>query len=372
MNGDVLPELPMPRSLHALLLSLSLLLPAQAASYRIETLAEGLEHPWSLALLPDGSMLVSERAGRLRVIENGQLRPAPVEGVPAVYASGQGGLLELLPHPDFAGNRWLYLSYAHGAPRANALRVARARFDGERLSDLQVLFTATPEKATPVHYGGRMAWMADASLLVAGGDGFDYREQAQSLQSHLGKIVRIGADGGAPTDNPFAGRSDALPEIWSLGHRNVQGLVVDADGTVWAHEHGPRGGDELNRIVPGGNYGWPLATHGLDYSGARISPFTTREDMIDAVHGWTPSIAPAGMIRYGGEAFPDLRGRLLVTALAGRSLRALKLEAGRVVDEARWFEDLGERLRDVREGPDGELYLLTDDAKGRVLRVLPE
>jgi len=354
-----------------LFLGLSLLLTAHAAPYRVETLAEGLEHPWSLALLPDGSMLVSERAGRLRVIENGQLRPAQVEGVPAVYASGQGGLLELLPHPAFETNRWLYLSYAQGTRRQNALRVARARFDGERLADLQVLFTATPAKDTPVHFGGRMAWLPDGSLLVTGGDGFDYREQAQSLQSHLGKLVRITAEGEVPPDNPFVGRSDALPEIWSLGHRNVQGIVVAPDGTVWSHEHGPRGGDELNRIVPGGNYGWPLATHGLDYSGARISPFTSREGMLDAVHGWTPSIAPAGMIHYDGQAFPELRGRLLVTALAARSMRALRVEDGRVTDEAVWFAERGERLRDVRQGADGELYLLTDEPKGQLLRVLP-
>ncbi len=342
-----------------------------APAPRVAVVAEGLAFPWSLAFLPDGSMLVTERAGRLRVIEQGQLRAAPVAGVPAVYAAGQGGLLEVLPHPAFDANRWIYLSYAHGGPGANALRVARARFDGERLLNLEVLLTLAPAKATAVHYGGRLAWLPDGSLLVAGGDGFDYREQAQRLDSHLGKILRIQADGGVPADNPFVDRAEARAEIYSLGHRNVQGLIVDADGAVFAHEHGPRGGDELNRIVAGGNYGWPLATHGVDYSGARVSPFTRHADMLDPLHVWTPSIAPAGLARYAGTAFPAWSGRLLVTALAGQALHVLNLDGGKVVEEARVLSERTERLRDVRVGPDGLVYLLTDSAEGRVLRLAP-
>lgn len=357
---------------YLILIAVCLAPAAAVAGVRVETVVEGLEQPWSLAFLPDGTMLVTERPGRLRVIERDRLRAAPVEGVPAVYAAGQGGLLEVLPHPDFAGNRWLYLSYAHGAPEANALRVARARFDGERLFDLEVLLTLAPAKATPVHYGGRMAWLPDGSLLVAGGDGFDYREQAQQLDSHLGKILRIAADGAVPADNPFVDRDGARAEIYSLGHRNVQGLIVDADGSVYAHEHGPRGGDELNRIEAGGNYGWPLATHGVDYSGARVSPFTRYPNTLDPLHVWTPSIAPAGLARYSGSVHPAWAGRLLVTALAGQALHVLRLDDGQVVEEARLLSERQERLRDVRVGPDGMVYLLTDSAEGRVLRLLPE
>jgi glucose/arabinose dehydrogenase len=218
-----------------------------------------------------------------------------------------------------------------------------------------------------------MAWAADGTLLVATGDGFDYREQAQRLDNHLGKILRIAADGSVPPDNPFVGRSDALAEIYSYGHRNVQGLVVDEAGVVWAHEHGPRGGDELNRVKAGGNYGWPLVTHGVDYSGAQVSPFRTLPDMIDPLHVWTPSIAPAGLMRYGGSEFADWRGDFFVAALAGKQLQRLRLKAdGSVGVEAVMFDAPGERLRDVREGPDGGIYLLTDSAEGRVLRVVGE
>jgi glucose/arabinose dehydrogenase len=347
-------------------------LAAQAAGYRIQTLAEGLEHPWSLAFLPDGRMLVSERPGRLRVIMDGELLPAPVAGVPAVYAASQGGLLEVLPDPGFADNGLLYLSFAHGTPRANATRVVRARLDGMTLHAVEPIFTARPGKRTPVHYGGRMAFLPDGTLVIGLGDGFDYREQAQRLDSHLGKIVRIRPDGSVPDDNPFVGRADALPEIWSLGHRNVQGLVYDAErGALFSHEHGPRGGDELNRIVPGGNYGWPLATHGVDYTGARITPFTEYPGTQAPLWQWTPSIAPAGLARYDGDLFPHWRGDLFVAALAARQVRRLRLHGDAVIEEETLFAELGERLRDVRAGPDGALYLLTDSPRGRLLRVRP-
>lgn len=339
---------------------------------RIEVLAEGLEHPWALTELADGRLLITERPGRLRVFESGQLLADAVEGLPPVLALGQGGLLEVLADQNHADNGWLYLSWAHGSRRDNATRLGRARLDGMRLVDLEVLFTATPGKRGGAHYGGRLAQLPDGSLVLGLGDAFSQREQAQRLDSHLGKIVRVGADGTVPADNPFVGRSDALPEIYSYGHRNVQGIAWDARrGVLWSHEHGPRGGDELNRIEPGVNYGWPVATAGRDYSGAQISPFASYEGMRDPVHGWTPSIAPAGLAVYRGAVFPDWDGSLLVTALAGRALHRLSPRDDGGFDEEVLLANLGERLRDVRVARDGSVLLLTDSARGRLLRLTP-
>lgn len=367
----------MTSSLHRFLLALLTLVAlgiqgALARDYQIEIVAEDLSWPWSLAFLPDGRMLVTQRGGQLRVIEDGRLQDAPITGVPPVYANSQGGLFEALPHPDFERNGWIYLSFAHGTPAANATRVARARLVEGRLVDLEVLFTASPDKNTPVHYGGRMAWLPDGSLVIGLGDGFDYRESAQRLATHLGSIVRIEADGKAPDNNPFVDRDNAQPETWTYGHRNVQGLAWDARRQVlWAHEHGPRGGDEINIIERGQNYGWPVATHGIDYSGASISPYRTRPGVVDPLLVWTPSIAPAGLAVYRGDAFGDWDGDLLVAALAARDLRRIEIEGRDVVGRHRLLEDLGERLRDVRVGPDGFIYVLTDSAQGRLLRLRP-
>ncbi len=352
---------------------LLLLLPGLAlAEFRIETVADGLEHPWALAFLPDGRILVTERAGRLRVIADGQLLDAPVSGVPASYVRGQGGLMDIALHPDHVHNGWIYLSLAHGDRRGSNTRVVRGRLDGKRWVDNEVVFTARPLHRRPVHYGARMAFMADGSLLLTLGDGFDAREQAQGLDSHTGTIVRLRADGQVPDDNPFVNEDGALPEIWSYGHRNPQGIVVDPDsGLVWSHEHGPRGGDELNLIKAGGNYGWPVATFGVDYSGARITPYTSRPGMLDPMIDWTPSIAPAGMSQYRGELFPDWQGDLLVASLVDRSIRRIRLDGDRVLGEARLALNLDRRLRDVRVGPDGALYLLIDHSDGEVLRISP-
>jgi len=345
----------------------------QAGSgYRVEAVADGLAHPWSIAWLPDGRALVTERPGALRVIAGGHLLEASVEGVPDVYHASQGGLFEALPGPDFKSSGWIYLSFAHGTPDANATRVVRARLAGTRLVDHEVLFTAQPTKNTPVHYGGRMTFLADGTLLVGLGDGFDFRERTQKLDNHLGKIVRIHADGSVPANNPFVDTEGALPEIYSYGHRNVQGMLFDSStGRVWQHEHGPRGGDEINLIEPGANYGWPVATHGIDYSGARVSPFVSRSGMMDPPHVWTPSIAPAGMTLYRGDLFPEWQGKLLVAALAARHARVLTLNGKRVVDDAVILDELGERLRDIRTGPDGAVWVLTDSKDGKVLRLLP-
>lgn len=356
-----------------LMLSLLLLLSSGIAAkeLEVESFAGPLEHPWSLVFLPDGRALVTERPGRLRVIDSdGRLRDAPVEGLPEVHAASQGGLMGLALHPDYADNGWIYLTLAHGTASANATRVVRGRLVGGRWTDNEVVFTAAPEKDTPVHYGGRMAFLPDGTLLVSIGDGFDYREHAQRLDSHLGKIVRLNDDGSVPDDNPFARREDALPAIHTLGHRNPQGLVVEpASGRVWSHEHGPRGGDELNLIRPGTNYGWPVATHGVDYSGARVSPFSSRPGMTDPRIDWTPSIAPAGMSRYDGDMFPDWRGDLLVASLVEKTIRRIALDGDQVVSDEALGLAIDRRLRDVRVGPDGALYLLVDEAEGEVLRV---
>jgi glucose/arabinose dehydrogenase len=350
-------------------------MPAQAAGHRVETVASGLEHPWSLAFLPGGRMLVTERAGRLRLIEPGpdgrpQLRAEPVAGVPPVMAIGQAGLFEVTVDPAFASNGRVLLSFAHGTPQANHLRVASARFDGRQLQDVKPIFTSQPAKIATQHFGGRMAWLPDGSLLVGMGDGNLERTDAQRLHTHLGKLMRILPDGGVPRDNPFVSRPGARPEIYSHGHRNPQGMVV-VNGVPYAHEHGSHGGDELNRIEPGANYGWPVTTGGIDYTYARITPYKNLPGIRPPLVEWTPSIAPAGMTWYDGALFPAWRGSLFVAALKERSVRRIPLVGGVPGPQDVLFMELGERIRDVRAGPDGALYLLTDSPAGRVLRVVP-
>ena len=344
-----------------------------APAYRVETIATGLDHPWSLAFLPDGDVLVTERAGRLRLIEDGELREAPIAGVPAVFASGQGGLFDIVLTPDFATSSSVLLSFAHGTGAANGLRVVRARYTAAGLEDVTTVFEARPLKRGGAHYGGRIALLGDDTFVVGVGDAFTLREDAQKLDNHMGKFVRVGLDGSVPADNPFVGREDALPEIYSLGHRNQQGLVRDeASGALYAHEHGPRGGDEINRIEAGINYGWPVATFGVDYTGAQISPFSEYEGMRSPLLHWTPSIAPSGMTLMRGTMFPAWRGSLLVSALAGKSVRVVPLADGLPGTQETLFAELGERLRDVREAPDGAIWLLTDSGKGKVLRVVAQ
>ncbi|MEN3975562.1 PQQ-dependent sugar dehydrogenase [Emcibacter sp. SYSU 3D8] len=344
---------------------------AAAKEYVVETVLTGLDRPWSLTFLPDGAMLLTGHKGTLRTIRDGRMS-APISGVPAVEFDGQGGLFEALAHPRFAENGLVYLSYAHKGEGGNTLRVARARLDREALKDLKVVFESKPAHTAAVHYGGRMVWLPDGTLLITNGDGFTYREQAQNLASDFGKIVRINDDGTVPADNPFAGRKDARPEIWTYGHRNPQGMVLDpADGVVYAHEHGPRGGDELNVIVKGRNYGWPLATKGVDYSGAHITPFKEYKGTENAIIGWTPSIAPCGLAIYRGDAFPQWDGDLFVGALAGRSLHRVDMQGGKVTGEEVMLKDMKKRIRDVRTGPDGLIYVLTDGEGAALLRLRP-
>jgi len=346
---------------------------APSAAYKIETVAEGLAFPWALAFLPDGTILVTEREGRLRTIRDGVLDPEPVAGVPETYVAGQGGLMDVVLHPRFAENGLVYLTYAHGTRGANATRAARGRFDGRALNDLEIVFTATPTKSTAAHYGARIAFLPDGTFLLTVGDGFNYREQAQKLDSHLGKVVRLRDDGSVPDDNPFVGRDGARAEIWTWGHRNEQAILHDAvSGRVYEQEHGPRGGDEINLLEKGKNYGWPIATYGIDYSGAIITPFTEYPGTEQPLLYWVPSIAPGGMTLYRGDLFPQWKGDLFNAALAAKEVRRVDLnDDGSVAGQESLFKELDARIRAVASAPDGSLYLTTDSAEGRVLRVIP-
>jgi glucose/arabinose dehydrogenase len=343
------------------------------AGYKVTEIAKGLDHPWSMAFLPDGSMLVTERQGRLRLIKGGLLQPQPIGGVPAVHTGSQAGLFDIVLHPNFAQNNIVYLTYAAGTAAANGTEVARARFDGSMLQDLHVIFKAAPLKDTDNHYGGRMAFLPDGTFALTIGEGFEYREKAQDLTSDLGKIVRLNEDGSVPQDNPFIGQAGVRPEIYTWGHRNEQGLIFDAQsGLLYETEHGPRGGDELNIIVAHKNYGWPVITYGMDYSGAYVSPYTQRPGLEQPVIYWTPSIAPSGLAMYRGEKFPAWKGDLFVGALAFRHLRRVHLdERGNVVNQEELLNDQRRRIRDVRAAPDGYLYVCTDEADGQVLRLEP-
>ena len=345
---------------------------ATAADYQVETLADGLSNPWSLAFLPDGGMLVTERSGQLRLIDAaGQLRAEPVAGVPEAFVNGQSGLMEVALAPDFAESGELFLSYSCGTREANHTCLAAATFNGEALENTHEIFRVQPAKKGSAHYGGRIAFLPDNTLLLTLGDGFDYREQAQNTANHLGSIVRLNRDGSAPEDNPFVGQADAMPELYSIGHRNVQGILVDDAGRVFSHEHGPRGGDEINLIEAGKNYGWPKITYGIDYNGSQISPYTELPGLEQPLVYWDPSIAPSGMTLYQGELFPGWQGSLLVSALAGKEVRRVELKGNTAGEQESLFTELGERFRDVRTGPDGAVYLLTDSPSGQLLRVVP-
>jgi glucose/arabinose dehydrogenase len=332
-------------------------------------IASGLDHPWSLAFLPGGGVLVTERNGGLRRLEGGQM--LKISGVPKVYNEGQGGLFDVLPHPQFNQNGFVFLSYSHGTRAANGTRVARARLVGNSLIEVTPIYTAMPLKRGPVHFGGRMVFLPDGTLLLTTGDGFDYREKAQRLDSPLGKVMRLTTDGKVPAGNPHAADPKAVAAIWSRGHRNPQGLAYDpVRNQVFAHEHGPRGGDEVNIIERGGNYGWPVATKGMDYSGATISPYKSYPGMKDGLVVWVPSIAPSGLAVYRGAMFPEWQGDLLVGALVDREVRRVRLAPdGRVLGQESLFRQVGERIRDVRVAPDGAVWLTTDDPQGKILRV---
>jgi aldose sugar dehydrogenase len=344
------------------------------AAPKVETVAEGLEHPWSLAFMPDGNMLVSERPGRLRIVRNGVLSE-PVQGVPEVDARKQGGLLDVVLDPDFAANRTIFLSFSEPRPEGgNGTSVARARLsgDGSKLEEMKVIFRQQPAIESEAHFGGRIAFAPDGNLFVTLGERYVMRDSAQDLGTDLGKVVRITKDGAPAPGNPFVGKQGALPEIWSYGHRNAQGAAIEpATGLLWTVEHGAQGGDEINRPEAGRNYGWPVITYGKDYDDSKIGEGTAKAGMEQPLHYWDPSIAPSGLAFYEGAMFPQWKGDLLVGALKGQKLVRLDVENGKIVGEEAMLTDLGERIRDVRVGPDGAVYLLTDNPQGRVLRVTP-
>ncbi|MCC6920727.1 MAG: PQQ-dependent sugar dehydrogenase [Alphaproteobacteria bacterium] len=344
------------------------------SAYTIEPVATGLDNPWSLAFLPDGSMLVVERDAGLRVIRGGKLDPKRLDGLPPAYVQNQGGYFDVVLDPAYASNGLIYVAYAEGTDAANHTAVARARFDGTALHDVTVIFRNTPEKDTTAHYGGRMVFLPDGTLLLTTGDGFEFREQAQDLASGLGKIIRIDTSGNAPADNPFAGQPVANAKVWTYGHRNQQGLARDSiTGRIYQTEHGALSGDEVNLIEKGANYGWPIATYSVDYSGSVISPFTEKEGTTQPIAVWKPErFAPSGLTVYRGRLFPQWDGDLLAGSLAEMRVDRLDLDdTGKVVGWQRLFGELQTRIRDVRTGPDGAIYLLTDEDDGKVLKVTP-
>ncbi len=344
--------------------------PAMATSYKLETLVENLDSPWGLAILPDGDMLVTELSGKLRLIRNGRLVEAPIGGVPDSLYAGQGGLMDIVLHPDYQTNQLVYLSLAVGTRSANAVRIIRGRFNGSALEDVRTVFEAAPAKGTAAHYGARMTFLADKTLLINVGEGFDYREEAQNLGNHFGSIIRVTDNGKVPPDNPFVARPMAQPEIWSYGHRNAQAIIFDKQsGLVFQIEHGPRGGDELNLIEPSKNYGWPIATFGLDYSGARISPYTQYEGMTPPLFHWTPSIAPSGMTLYRGTQFPQWDGDIFTTSLVFNYVVRVDMNGTKAQNQEILFEEIGDRLRDIRTGADGALYILSEGENGKLWRV---
>ena len=349
----------------------------ETGSIRVETIAAGLERPWGLAFVPDGRMLVTEKAGLLRIVSPDGDVSKPILEVPEVDSRGQGGLLDVAIDPRFERNRFVYISYSEPGEGGNSTAVMRAALsdDGASLGHGKVIFSQRPKLPSTAHFGSRLVFDAEGRLFVTLGERSSekFREQAQDLRSHLGKIVRIHGDGTVPEDNPFVGNADALPEIWSYGHRNIQAAAIHPDsGKLWEIEHGPRGGDEVNIAEPGMNYGWPVVSHGVNYDGTPVGTGKSRQQgMVDPLHTWTPVIAPSGMIFYTGEAFPGWRGDLFVGGLKSTALVRLDLNGDTVGHEERLLENLGKRIRDVVQGPDGAIYLLTDERNGEILRLSP-
>lgn len=334
----------------------------------ITTWAKGLDHPWGIAWLPDGRALVTERGGALRVISTaGELSP-PVSGVPAVVAGGQGGLLDVALDPAYGTNQLVYLSYSEEGPGGAGTAVARGRFTGTALEGVEVIWRQKPKVGGGNHFGSRLAFAPDGKLFITTGERFTYRDSAQSLTNTLGKVIRINPDGTIPADNPFVGRNNALPEIWSYGHRNMQGAAIHpVTGQLWTIEHGAQGGDELNHPEAGRNYGWPVITWGVDYGGGKIGEGTTKAGMEQPVWYWKPSIAPSGLLIYTGDMFPQWKGSYFVGALAWQGLARLTVNGDSVTEER--FQPWKKRVRDVSQGPDGAIYVLIDSSDGEVIRI---
>lgn len=342
---------------------------SQAGTMMVTTLAKDLNHPWGMAVMPDGRLLVTERAGHLRILSAEQTLSAPIEGTPEVFVSGQGGLLDVALDPDFQTSGYIYLSFSEPGEGGASTALGRGRLQNNRLADFQVIFRQQPKVDGGLHFGGRILFSRDGHLFLSMGERNKF-DPAQDLSNHLGTIVRLQPDGTVPKDNPFVGRTGARPEIWSYGHRNVQGLAIHPQtGQLWETEMGPRGGDELNLIEAGNNYGWPLVSWGNHYDGRPIPDPSTKPELTDAVVQWTPVISPSGMIFYTGEKFPTWRGSLLISGLSSQALIRVEIN-GRQAREVERIS-LGTRIRDVEQAPDGSLYLLTDENQGRILKLAP-
>lgn len=344
---------------------------SEKQKFVVDTLATGLQSAWGFTFLPDGRLLVTEKAGEIRIIKDGKLLDEKITGVPRVYANGQGGLMDIQLHPDYTNNGWIYLSYAkpNAAGTAGGTVIARAKLNGNAMTDLQELFQALPLSSSGAHFGSRIVFDGKGYIYFSSGER-GTKDNAQNLGNHLGKILRLHDDGRVPTDNPFVNTAGAKPEIWSYGHRNPQGLYYDqATGELWNHEHGPRGGDELNLVVKGKNYGWPVITYGIDYDGSIISDLKEKDGMEQPVRYWVPSIAPCGLTRITSDRYPNWKGNFIVGALAYQLIARVDVANGKFVSEERLLEKVG-RVRAVAQGPDGYLYLSTENP-GMVLRLLP-
>ncbi|MEJ1354177.1 MAG: PQQ-dependent sugar dehydrogenase [Candidatus Sedimenticola sp. (ex Thyasira tokunagai)] len=343
-----------------------------AENFKAVTVIKGLEHPWGMAFLPDGRLLITERTGRLRLIEDDHLLPQPIESLPAIIPRGQGGLLDVALHPDYKNNGWIYLSYAAPGKGGIGTEVGRGRLQGNRLVDWQPIFKLLPKSGTGRHFGSRLVFDSAGYLYITVGDRGE-RKRAQRLDDHAGSVIRLHADGRVPEDNPFSGEAGIHPEIYSYGHRNPQGAALHPDsGKLWIHEHGPQGGDEVNIISAGDNYGWPVVSYGKEYgSGFSIGEGTHKSGITQPIHYWVPSIAPSGMTFYSGDKFPQWQGNLFVGSLKFQLLVRLELDGERIVKEERLLKEKFGRIRDVRNGPDGFIYLLTDSPDGLLLRLEP-
>ena len=352
---------------------LTLLLYSHAsADYKIETLAENLNYPWSITFLPDGSSLIAMRSGELRHLREGDTIGPPLANVPDTYVASQGGFFDVIADPKFSENSTIYLALADGTAQQNSTAIYRAVLSDNELTNVDQIFKVSPEKDTPVHYGGKLLFLSDNTLLMTSGDGFEYREAAQDRQSQLGKVLRLNSDGSVPADNPFANDKSGDPYVYSYGHRNPQGLVLDPiTQQIYLHEHGPQGGDELNLIKAKQNYGWPVTTFGINYSGALVSPLKSAEGITPPLTYWVPSIAPSGMALSHSELFPEWKGKILIGALVDKDVKLLTLADGSVSNIKSLFGDLNERIRDIKINTQGALYLLTDSDKGRVLKITP-
>jgi glucose/arabinose dehydrogenase len=347
--------------------------PSSAGPIQVETVAQGLQYPWSLAFLPDGRMLVTERVGRMRIVTPDGKISEPVAGLPKVFARGQGGLLDVALDRGFSQNRIIYFCFAEPFEGGARTALAKARLANEPyIEELRVIFHQDGPLSSGNHFGCRIVQMPDGNLFLTMGEHFTHRNEAQNLSNHLGKLIRIAPDGSVPPDNPFLNRKDAKPEIWSYGHRNMQGAAINpVSGKLWTHEHGPRGGDELNVPQAGKNYGWPVIGFGIDYNGAKIHESTHKAGMEQPIRQWTPVIAPSGMTFYTGDLFPRWKNNLFIGGLASQVLVRLELDGEQVTKEERLLKEMGQRIRDVRTGPDGALWLLTDSPNGQLLRLTP-